>query len=146
MRGKLIVIASIALALAPAGCGGKEAGAVALTKHANAICTQRALAIRAAARHERNAAVIAQRSLAALERGVLALAALTPPAKLERAYGIFVAEESEQIDRIRAALTGRQLPHSGRRDQRTWLQYHAASGSKLGFSVCIGAGGLPIFK
>jgi hypothetical protein len=90
--------------------------------------------------------MVAALTFPAMEASALELAGLEPPKRLSQNYALFVAEEGEQVDRIRALLHGRRLPHSGRRDQLTWLRYHTALGSHLKLNVCVGPGSLPIFR
>jgi hypothetical protein len=142
--------AVVALVLVLTGCGsggsnGPEPQQIELARQANIICAQRAVKVKAAlARRGDNFHTIS-RALPALVEGAQALAALEPPPKAARPFGYFVGEELEQIDRIRAALRGRLLAHSGRRDQATWLRSHLALAAQLGFTRCIGAGDLPTF-
>jgi hypothetical protein len=142
-------VAVVALVLGAAGCGSSRAGPetaqLEFAKQANTVCTQRATAVRAAiAKRGGNQAVVG-RALPALQDGAAALAALEPPPKAVKAFGYFVGEETEQIARLRGALAGRPLPHSGRRDQRLWGRSHVALAVQLGITRCLGQGGLPTF-
>jgi hypothetical protein len=147
VRGKLVGIVCALLALITLGCGGTETASIALAKRANAICARRATVVQAALKkHRKRPEVVVQQTFSAMERAALELAGLEPPQKVSRRFEMFIAEESEQLDRIRAAMRGRRLPHSGRRDQAIWLRAHTALGARLKLNVCVGPGGLPIFR